>query len=55
MDLRERLDRELAEPPRPAPDLTETLVAGRQAVRRRRAVAGALRCHGPAGLAVAAR
>lgn len=47
MDLREQLDRELAEPPRPAPDLTGTLVAGRRAVRRRRAVAGV------AGLATA--
>ena len=40
MDLRERLDRELAEPSRPAPDLSDTLVAGRRAVRRRRVVAG---------------
>ncbi len=40
MDLRERLDRELAEPSRLAPDLSDTLVAGRRAVRRRRVVAG---------------
>lgn len=48
MDLRERLDRELSDPPHPAPDLSETLVAGRRAVRRRRAVAGV------AGVAAAA-
>ena len=40
MDLRERLDRELAEPSLPAPDLNETLIAARRAVRRRRAATG---------------
>lgn len=47
MDLRERLDRDLADPPHPAPDLSETVVAGRRAVRRRRAATGV------AGLAAA--
>jgi hypothetical protein len=47
MDLRERLDHELAEPALPAPDLTETLVAGRRVVRRRRTATGV------AGLAAA--